>query len=550
MKIQTRWEQHKLLWIGLAAFAFVILFINPVREAAMSDDWAYALMVKRLLETGEYYLHDWPAANMPFQILWGSLFARVGGYSFSSLRLSTLALTGIGLLAFYGLAQEHGLNRTQAGLVTLGMLASPLVVLLSFSFLTDVPFLACLIIALFLYTRAIRLRHYPLMLLASVAASAAVLTRQFGLAFVPAVLLVWSFGKERKRQAFFFLSGVILPTLASVWQLATEVLFPNWTAPIRAYEQSLYLRNWPMLLENLFWRPAMLLHYLALFSLPFLGVALLSWAIWLRTGLPGNLKRLYKLNIALPIGLALYIAAATLGGSFVFKLSALMPYLMWYFDFMRKGVLFNTALTLITGIGAVWLAYVFVLRYTRQWKGLAPEERLLDLVTLFLLVLHLLYFQFRDRYLLLFLPYALIVLGYHLRDELSRHKTIVAMVCLGMLLMWAMWTRGALTEAEAMWRGGEMVRAAGIAPRQINSDWTWNCYYTFQDYMASIGHRKMVSLDDYGLWLQEGERQAQFLVRPEAGAPVGQGWQVAARIPYQDAFFREKHVYILRRAPQ
>jgi hypothetical protein len=276
---------------------------------------------------------------------------------------------------------------------------------------------------------------------------------------------------------------------------------------------------------------------------------LLGWAIRLRTQSPGDQEQSPGPGMALPIGLALYVVAAALG-SFVLKLSPLMPYLAWYFDFMRKGALFNITLTLVTGIGSVWLAYVFVIRYLRRWAGLGPGERLLDLVTLCLLVLQLLYLQFGDRYLLVFLPYALIVAGYHLRDELSRRKTIVAVVCLGMLSLWAMWTRGALTEAEALWRGGEMARAAGIAPRQINGEWAWNCYYTFQDYMASISHRRMVSLDDWGRWLKEGEEQAQFLVRSEAGAPIGQGWQVAARIPYQDAFFREKHVYILRRAPR
>ena len=86
---------------------------------------------------------------MPSQAYWGALFARLFGYSFSSLRVSTLVLAAFGLIAFYQLAKEHGLDDIQAGLLTLGLLASPLVLRTSFTFMTDVPFLACLLIALY-----------------------------------------------------------------------------------------------------------------------------------------------------------------------------------------------------------------------------------------------------------------------------------------------------------------------------------------------------------------------------------------------------------------
>ena len=81
-----------LLWITLAAFALTILFVNPLRETVADDDWMYALTVEHLLQTGSYRSHGWLAANMPFQAYWGGLFARVLGYSFASLRISTLVL--------------------------------------------------------------------------------------------------------------------------------------------------------------------------------------------------------------------------------------------------------------------------------------------------------------------------------------------------------------------------------------------------------------------------------------------------------------------------
>src|SRR5215813_47626 len=208
------------LWIGLGAFVLTILFVNPIRETGLDDDWNYAVMVRHLLETGTYRLHEWSTANLPFQTYWGGLFAQLLGYSFTSLRISTLVLVFFGLIAFYYLAREHKLNDTQAGLTMLALLASPLVLRYSFTFTTDVPFLMCLIIALFLYTRAIRMHSYALMFSASVVAAAAILTRQFGLALPAGVLSLWALSDKRRKDALFFAAGVILPAVAGVWQLS------------------------------------------------------------------------------------------------------------------------------------------------------------------------------------------------------------------------------------------------------------------------------------------------------------------------------------------
>src|SRR5215471_5403975 len=113
---------HFYLWLGLGAFVLTILLVNPIRETALEDDWMSALMVRHLLETGEYRLHEWFGPSLPFQTYWGGLFAYSFGYSFTSLRISTLVLVFFGLIAFYFLAREHGLDDTYAGLTMLALL--------------------------------------------------------------------------------------------------------------------------------------------------------------------------------------------------------------------------------------------------------------------------------------------------------------------------------------------------------------------------------------------------------------------------------------------
>ena len=143
------------VWLLLSSFLLVIGFVNPLRETgSWSDDFAYARMVHHLLETGEYRLDHWAAANMPVQIYLAAGLATVFGYSLTLLRLSTLLLVLFGLVSFYCLLRDHGTGEMEAGLLSLTLFASPLVLYLSFTFMTDAQFLSWLLIALLFYSRA------------------------------------------------------------------------------------------------------------------------------------------------------------------------------------------------------------------------------------------------------------------------------------------------------------------------------------------------------------------------------------------------------------
>src|SRR5262249_18055642 len=130
------------LWPVMLLLLVVIALINPIREApARGDDWAYSLTVRHLFETGEYRLDNWAAANMPVQICWGALLSRVFGYSFTVLRLSTLSLLFVGMIAFYFLLRDFGSDDLQASLLMLAVFSSPLILFLGVTFQTDVQFL-------------------------------------------------------------------------------------------------------------------------------------------------------------------------------------------------------------------------------------------------------------------------------------------------------------------------------------------------------------------------------------------------------------------------
>ena len=93
----------------LLVVVLVVVLVNPLREGLTADDgWAYALSVRHWVETGQYKLNDWASVNMPVQIYWVGLLAKIFGYSFTLLRLSTLFLFLVAILSFYYLLRDFG----------------------------------------------------------------------------------------------------------------------------------------------------------------------------------------------------------------------------------------------------------------------------------------------------------------------------------------------------------------------------------------------------------------------------------------------------------
>src|SRR6516225_2363749 len=101
-----------IFWLLAGILTPVILLINPIKEMAVDDDWGYALTVKHLMDTGSYKSIEWASPSMQFSGILGCIVLSPAGIILYSLRISTLELTFLGLIAFYYLAQEHRLDRS------------------------------------------------------------------------------------------------------------------------------------------------------------------------------------------------------------------------------------------------------------------------------------------------------------------------------------------------------------------------------------------------------------------------------------------------------
>jgi len=208
------------------------------------------------------------------QMFWGAAFCLPSGFSFTALRFSTLVLGLIGVLTTYGLFLEIGASDGVALFGALSFGFNPLYLVLSYTFMTDVPFVTFCLLSLYFLLRAMRTNSNREMAVGLLFACIALLTRQNGLAiFIAAGLALLAKERLRARTALI----AVIPILLGV---ATQLLFQGWLnsthrLPVVYQLQVRWILN---ICSHMSWRSivafadayVVFMVYLGLFSFPFL----------------------------------------------------------------------------------------------------------------------------------------------------------------------------------------------------------------------------------------------------------------------------------------
>ena len=149
--VRTEWRALLIMALWIVAVA---LAVGAHRDIPVIDDWTYAWSVERLFADGRFEVLDWSAVYPLGHSLWGAAWSLVFGFSFTTLRLSTLALSLVATCALYLILRELEARPRVALLGAMTVAANPVVLLLSSSFMTDIPFVAATLIAMLCYIRA------------------------------------------------------------------------------------------------------------------------------------------------------------------------------------------------------------------------------------------------------------------------------------------------------------------------------------------------------------------------------------------------------------
>ncbi len=126
-------------------YALALAVLHPLADGPVADSWIYAESVKWFRTTGEMrfpgFTETMPVAQVLYGAAWGSIF----GTSAASLDLANAFLGIVTALMLYALAMRCGARWWQA-LVAAGLLiCNPCFLFLSFSFMSEVAFLAALL---------------------------------------------------------------------------------------------------------------------------------------------------------------------------------------------------------------------------------------------------------------------------------------------------------------------------------------------------------------------------------------------------------------------
>ncbi len=243
-------KAHLLEWriVYVSLVAFYLLVVSVVSLAGnfpLNDDWTYGLGVQYFAGQGMVYLPGACAAGL-VHVLWGALFCKCFGFSYEILRCASVLMSLWGSLCLLSALRCLGLRTTSALVLTLVYAVNPLMLNITFSFMSDTTALALSAAFLAAYLYAIKKRSCFWFCMASLALALAITVRQSAL-FLSPMLLIWLFMGSQSRmyqRLLSFAGGIFLVVAAfkagEVWLAQNRALAPAMVSAC-AYTTALHL---------------------------------------------------------------------------------------------------------------------------------------------------------------------------------------------------------------------------------------------------------------------------------------------------------------------
>jgi hypothetical protein len=143
------------LFCALAVLACELI-AHPYTTMGVCDDGPYILVTQKLATTGHIVYNGWSAAMLVWQLYLGAALIKLFGFSFTTVRMSTLLVAMA--LAFFlqRIMVRSAITERNATIGTLALVLSPLYLLLSATFMSDVHGLFAIVLCLYGCLRALQ----------------------------------------------------------------------------------------------------------------------------------------------------------------------------------------------------------------------------------------------------------------------------------------------------------------------------------------------------------------------------------------------------------
>jgi 4-amino-4-deoxy-L-arabinose transferase-like glycosyltransferase len=542
----------------LLAFAVAAVVVPTLAPVATTDDWAYARSAQILLDEARLTIFPVVAATAVFPIVWGALFGFIFGPELGIFRLSTVVITALGGLALYALCRDLGVARARGALGVATFLFNPLVFVLAFTFMTDAHFMALLVIATWLYAKALEPETIDgrLLVAGSGVAALAFLTRQQGALIVPAVVV---FLLLSRRLRFDRASLLVLVQLLALPLLAAAgyylwLRYGNDVPQVQAtFFREILEEGWSgtwWLLRRL---TVVELMYLGLFTLPLMGAAL-----------PGSRGIVRSISSRGWILFAAWQAILLIGVTALWAGGALMPYIG---QFAGSGGLgapdvrgsrpillgpeIRAALTVVCLIASVLLALIAARAVgappsrERERAGLVLSIGLGQVLGVMPPSYHYIGWAAGslDRYLLPLVPLTIALALWALpgvRISLPLGWIVVA----ALALFSVAGTRDYLVFMREVWAMGEEATAAGVPLDRLDAGSAWDGYHLYEYGLEQRIRSRTPKGGPWWVYFYAPATDSAYVV---ASKPLP-GYHVIKQRPYSSWLQREPtNLYLLHR---
>jgi hypothetical protein len=268
-----RWKSRSVadtLWL-LLIFIGSEIIVHPSGNFPLNDDWSYAKSVVTLLNEHKIDIGAWPSMTLATHLVWGFVFTWCFGFSFTTLRFSTLVSSFVGILILFRLIHRISGSRQIAYIASLTLLFNPLYFNLSNTYMTDVNFNTLFLLGIYFAYDFFSSKNVFSFLMVFMVSTCLILLRQYGLV-LPFCFLLLCFSLKEKKWLYAGTS-VLLFLLVIVVFKYYEAYLKSVLPPSSTYKFSGNLNPsqrvfWDILIENLQLRYGMVLFHVLFYVFP------------------------------------------------------------------------------------------------------------------------------------------------------------------------------------------------------------------------------------------------------------------------------------------
>ena len=149
--VKNRLFRSPLVWPASTVLAVMAAFVavNPSLEMPINDDWGYARMAQLFAATGRLQYDSWGSPMVGIHAIWGALFIKIFGFSFTLLRFSTAVTASGCALVCHAICRRLGLSPAMSAFTAMTLMLSPLTIAMTATFMTDLTGLFLVLVLLY-----------------------------------------------------------------------------------------------------------------------------------------------------------------------------------------------------------------------------------------------------------------------------------------------------------------------------------------------------------------------------------------------------------------